>query len=342
MNTQLLKETIKSIFQGQKGILAMDESMITCDKRFLAAGIDQTVEMRRRYRNLIISTTDLNQSIGGVILSDETIRQLTDDKKLLSDEVVNKGIILGIKVDMGTKPLAFFKNEKVTEGLDGLTERLFEYKKMGARFAKWRAVIAIGDEIPTLECINTNMHDLARYAAICQENDIVPIVEPEVLMDGNHSLIKCFQVTQLVLKTLFNALYNAKVDLEGIILKPNMVIEGLDNVNKSSVEQVAEATVRCFRSCVPSAVPAIAFLSGGQSPEQAAKHLNAIHKNFEDQLPWIVSFSFARAIQQPALDIWRGKNENVLRAQNMLSKRAKIAVAANRGKYTDVMEIAAI
>ncbi len=338
MNKQILKDTIQQLFAGNKGLLAMDESTGTCNKRFAAAGIPQTVEMRRKYRELMVTTPGLNESIGGAILYDETIRQQTKDGVPMADVLVKADIIPGIKVDMGAKPMPGFSNEKVTEGLDGLRERLAEYKKMGARFAKWRAVITIGDDIPTTACIKANVHALARYAALCQEAGIVPIVEPEVLMTGDHTIHRCYDVTEKVLKILFYQFYQFKIELEGMILKPNMVIAGTESANQNSIDEVAEATVNCLLASVPAAVPAIAFLSGGQSPEEASAHLNAMNKNFKDRLPWIVSFSFARAIQQPALDLWKGKEANVKEAQHLLNRRAKFDAAARRGKYRTEME----
>jgi fructose-bisphosphate aldolase class I len=338
MNKQPLKDTIQQLFANNKGLLAMDESTPTCNKRFAAAGIPQTIEMRRKYRELIVTTPGLNESVGGAILYDETIRQQTKDGVPMADVLVKAGIIPGIKVDMGAKPMAGFPNEKVTDGLDGLRERLAEYKKMGARFAKWRAVIAIGDNIPTTACIKANVHALARYAALCQEADIVPIVEPEVLMTGDHTIQRCYEVTENVLKILFYQLYQFKIDLEGMILKPNMIIAGTESARQNSIDEVAEATVNCLLACAPAAMPAIAFLSGGQSPEDAAAHLNAIHTKFKNRLPWIVTFSFARAIQQPALDIWKGEDANVNEAQKLLCKRAKVDAEARRGAYTKDME----
>lgn len=328
MDRQKLKDTIEQIFSNSRGILAMDESNPTCNKRFAAHNIPQTMEMRRQYRELIVTTPGLNESIGGAILSDETIRQQTKEGRSMADVLMSAGIIPGIKVDKGAKALAGFPNEKVTEGLDGLRERLSEYKTMGARFAKWRAVITIGNDIPTTACIKANAHALTRYAALCQEADMVPIVEPEVLMDGNHSLQRCYEVTEQVLKTLFFHLYQYKIDLEGIILKPNMVIAGKESGEKNSADEIANACVNCFLESVPAAVPAIAFLSGGQSPQEASEHLNAINKNFKNRLPWIVAFSFARAIQQPALDVWKGNQENVEEAQKVLYRRAKFNAGA--------------
>jgi fructose-bisphosphate aldolase class I len=252
--------------------------------------------------------------------------------------LIKAGIIPGIKVDMGAKPLAGFPNEKITEGLDGLRERLVEYKKMGARFAKWRAVITIGAEIPTTSCIEANVHALTRYAALCQEAGIVPIVEPEVLMSGNHTIQRCYEVTEQVLKILFYQLFQFKIDLEGMILKPNMVIAGTESETQNSIDEVAQATVNCLLASVPPAMPAIAFLSGGQSPQDAAAHLNAMHTNYKNRLPWIVSFSFARAIQQPALDTWKGEDANIKSAQNMLFHRAQCDRFARQALYDSGME----
>lgn len=336
MNKHLLKDTINQLFKDGKGILAMDESTGTCNKRFGAEGIPLTVEMRRSYRELLVTTQGLNESIGGAILYDETIRQQTKNGIPFIDVLTKAGIIPGIKVDKGTQSMAGFPNEMVTQGLDGLRERLVEYKMMGARFAKWRAVIAIGNDIPTNSCIKANAHDLSRYAALCQEADIVPIVEPEVLMNGDHTLQECYDVTENVLKILFNQLYESRIELEGIILKPNMVVAGTECAIQSSIEEVAEATVNCLLASVPTTVPAIAFLSGGQSPEIAAAHLSAINKDFRGRLPWIVSFSFARAIQQPALEIWKGQESNENEAQDSLYLRAKYASLARLGEYNAV------
>jgi len=338
MDKQILKDTIKQVFSNGKGILAMDESNPTCNKRFAANGIPETEEMRRKYRQLIVSTPGLNESIGGAILSDETIRQKTDDGQPMADLLTHAGIIPGIKVDMSTTSLSGFPNEKITEGLDGLRERLAEYKKVGARFAKWRAVITIGNDIPTRACIKANVNALTMYATLCQEADIVPIVEPEILMDGNHSMQRCYEVTEEVLKTLFYHLYEFKVDFEGMILKPNMVIAGKESEERNSVDAVAQATANCLLASVPATVPAIAFLSGGQSPQKACEHLNAINKNFKDQLPWIVAFSFARAIQQPCLDAWKGRDSNIEFAQKLLYHRAKLSTVARLGTYNSKME----
>jgi fructose-bisphosphate aldolase class I len=338
MNNNVLKQTIAELFSNHKGLLAMDESISTCNKRFAAVQIPETVEMRRKYRELIVTTKGLNEGIGGAILFDETLRQQTKDGIPMAEALKRNGIIPGIKVDKHAKPMAGFTGEKITEGLDGLRERLEEYKTFGMRFAKWRAVISIGENIPTLECIEANATALARYAALCQEADIVPIVEPEVLMEGNHSIDKCYHVTKQVQKILFYQLYKFKVEMEGMILKPNMIIQGMDSAERNSVDKVAEYTVNCLLASVPANVPAVAFLSGGQSPELATAHLNAINKNYKNRLPWTVSFSFARAIQQPALEAWKGKDENVEKAQKLLYKRAKLDAIARNGQYNLTME----
>src|SRR5690348_1071058 len=338
MNNNVLKQTIAELFSNHKGLLAMDESISTCNKRFAAVQIPETVEMRRKYRELIVTTKGLNEGIGGAILFDETLRQNTKEGIPMAEALKRNGIIPGIKVDKHAKPMAAFAGEKITEGLDGLRERLEEYRTFGMRFAKWRAVISIGENIPTLECIEANATALARYAALCQEADIVPIVEPEVLMEGNHSIDKCYHVTKQVQKILFYQLYKFKVEMEGMILKPNMIIQGMDSAERNSVDKVAEYTVNCLLASVPANVPAVAFLSGGQSPELATAHLNAINKNYKNRLPWTVSFSFARAIQQPALEAWKGKDENVEKAQKLLYKRAKLDAIARNGQYNLTME----
>lgn len=334
MNKEALKNTIAQLFTSGKGLLAMDESTDTCNKRFAAAGIPQTIEMRRSYRDMIVTTPGLHESIGGAILFDETIRQQTKAGVPFADALIKAGIIPGIKVDMGAKPMAGFPGEKLTEGLDGLRDRLEEYKKLGARFAKWRAVISIGDGYPTIGNIEANTHALASYAAICQEAGIVPIVEPEVLMNGNHTIQRCFEVTEKVLKLLFYKLFVYRVVLEGMILKPNMVIAGTEAEEKDNTDTVAEATVTCLLQSVPAAVPAIAFLSGGQAPQEATEHLNAMNKNYKGQLPWTLTFSFARAVQQPALEIWKGADSNIEEAQKLLYQRARMDALASRGEFT--------
>ena len=338
MNVPQLEETAQALVASDKGLLAMDESNPTCNKRFAALGIAQNVETRRAYRELIVTTPGLGESIGGAILYDETIRQQKSDGTPFIKVLIEAGIIPGIKVDAGAKELAGHPGEKVTEGLDGLRGRLAEYSKMGARFAKWRAVIAIGDGIPSWGSIEANAHALARYAALCQEAGLVPIVEPEVLMDGEHSLEQCYKVTDELLRTVFSQLFAQRVMLEGMILKPNMVLPGLACTRQETVDEVADATVSCFLRAVPAAVPAIAFLSGGQSPELASARLNAMNLRFKSRLPWAVAFSFSRAIQQPALEIWKGQEANVLAAQQALYHRARCNQAARRGEYDAAME----
>jgi len=338
MRLQDIINTAKILVSSEKGLLAMDESNPTCNKRFAKLGIPQTEEARRSYRELIVTTPGLGDSISGVILYDETIRQKKQDGTPFLKVIVDAGIIPGIKVDIGAKDMAGHPGEKITEGLDGLRDRLKGYFQMGARFAKWRAVIAISDNIPSRGCIEANAHALARYAALCQEAGLVPVVEPEVLMDGYHSLELCSEVTEKVLRTVFNQLYMQQVILEGIILKPNMVLPGLDCPKQDSVDEVADATVKCLLRSVPAAVPGIAFLSGGQSSELASARLNAMNVRFRSRLPWALAFSFARAIQQPALEIWHGEEKNVARAQQALHHRAMCNRSARRGEYNEEME----
>ena len=337
MITQQLIDTAKMLVAGDKGLLAMDESNPTCNKRFAKLGIPQTEEARRAYRELIVTAPGLGESISGAILYDETIRQQKKDGTPFAKALIDAGIIPGIKVDAGAKDMAGHPGEKITEGLDGLRDRLTEYSRMGARFAKWRAVITIGDGIPGPGCVEANAHALGRYAALCQEAGLVPIVEPEVLMDGEHSLRRCEEVTEQVLRTVFNQLYTRGVMLDGMILKPNMVVPGLKCPQQESVEEVADATVQCLLRAVPAAVPGIAFLSGGQSGDLASARLNAMNVRFKARLPWALAFSFARAIQQPALEIWRGDQANVLAAQKALSYRAACNRKARRGAYTTAM-----
>jgi len=319
-------------------LLAMDESLPTCNKRFASLGIPQTVEARRAYRELIVTTPRLGECIGGAILFDETIRQQKRDGTPFVKVLIEAGIIPGIKVDAGAKELAGHPGEKVTEGLDGLRDRLAEYVRMGARFAKWRAVIVIGDSIPSQGCIEANAQALARYAALCQEAGLVPVVEPEVLMDGDHTLERCFEVTEKVLREVFCQLYTQRVMLEGMILKPNMVLPGSTCPKQKALDEVADATVNCLLRAVPAAVPAIAFLSGGQSAELASARLNAMNVRFKSRLPWALAFSFARAIQQPALELWKGQEANVSAAQQALYHRARCNQAARRGEYSQAME----
>ncbi len=338
MNTQKLMETAQALVANDKGLLAMDESTPTCDKRFAALGIPQTEEARRAYREMIVTTPGLGECISGAILFDETIRQQRKDGTPFVKVLADAGIIPGIKVDAGAKDMAAHPGEKITEGLDGLRDRLAEYSAMGARFAKWRAVITIGDGIPSRGCIEANAQALARYAALCQEAGLVPIVEPEVLMDGDHTLERCREVTEAVLETVFDQLYTQRVMLEGMLLKPNMVLAGLACPQQETVNAVADATVNCFLRTVPAAVAGIAFLSGGQSGELASARLNAMNLRFKSRLPWALAFSFARAIQQPALDIWRGAEAHVPAAQKALYHRANCNKAARRGEYNAAME----
>jgi len=338
MNIQELTSTAKAMVANNKGLLAMDESNPTCNKRFAALGIPQNEETRRTYREMIVTTQGLNESISGAILYDETIRQQLKDGTSFVKALTDKGIIPGIKVDAGAKDLAGHPGEKITEGLDGLRGRLKEYYQIGARFAKWRAVITIGNGIPGKACIEANAHALARYAALCQEAGLVPIVEPEILMDGDHTLQQCFDITEKVLRTVFTQLHTQGVILEGMILKPNMVVPGLNCPTQESDDEVADATIKCFLRTVPAAVPGIAFLSGGQSGELASSRLNAMNVRFKSRLPWVLSFSYGRAIQQPALEIWQGKEINGSKAQQALYHRAKCNLEACRGEYNATME----
>jgi len=338
MNKIELIKTAQALVANHKGILAMDESGGTIKKRFDLYNISQTEESRRLYRELILTTPHLGDYISGVILFDETIRQSKKDGTSFVKVITDAGIIPGIKVDKGAKAMAGHPDEKVTEGLDGLRGRLTEYAQMGARFAKWRAVITIGDGIPSKACIEANAHALARYAALCQEAGIVPMVEPEILMNGSHSMERCFTVTQEVLRIVFKQLNKQGVMLEGMILKPNMVLPGLTCSKQQSVDEVAVSTVQCFLRTVPAAVPGIMFLSGGQSSELASERLNAMNKLFMGKLPWGLSFSYGRAIQEPALSIWRGEAGNVTKAQEALLLRSKCNWAARQGKYSAAME----
>ena len=332
---QTLNEIASSLVTGGKGLLAMDESTGTCNKRFAALGIPQTVEARRAYRELILTTPQLGVCISGVILYDETIRQTQKDGTPFLKLISDAGIVAGIKVDKGAKDMAGHVTEKITEGLDGLRGRLQEYFQMGARFAKWRAVMAITDDTPGWACIEANADALARYAALCQEAGLVPVVEPELLMAGKHSLARCGEITEKVLRIVFSKLYEQGVALEGLILKPNMVLPGSACATQESVDEVAAATLKCLLRAVPAAVPAIMFLSGGQSAELASARLNALNRK---EHPWALSFSFGRALQQPALEIWNGDKKNTAAAQHALAYRAKCNGAARRGEYTSDME----
>ena len=338
---QAVIETAHALMTGDKGLLAMDESNPTCNKRFAALGIPQTEGARRTWRELIVTTPGLAESISGAILYDETIRQRLHDGRPFAQALADMGILAGIKVDTGAKALALHAGESVTEGLDGLRERLAGYSELGARFAKWRAVIAIDAGLPSAACIAANAHALARYAALCQEAGLVPIVEPEVLMTGDHPLQRCAEVTAQVLHEVFEQLDAQRVMLEGLLLKPNMVLPGLDCAHQDTLDDVADATVTCLLRAVPAAVPGIAFLSGGQSAELASARLNAMNRRFKTRLPWALTFSFSRAIQQPALDIWCGEPGNLQRAQRALQHRAACNRAARRGEYTAAMDVAA-
>ncbi len=341
MSERLEDIAARMVAEG-KGILAADESTGTIAKRLDSIGVESTADTRRDYREMLFSTEEAMRShISGVILYDETIRQQAKDGTPLVEIITRTGAVPGIKVDKGAKPLAGFPDEKITEGLDGLRERLAEYYDLGARFAKWRGVIAISDGLPTWGAVKQNAQALARYAALCQEAGIVPIVEPEVLMDGapaNHSIDRCYDVTEWVLKTVFTELYDARVSLEGMVLKPNMVIDG-KNARKASREEVAEKTVRCFRATVPAAVPGIAFLSGGQSDEEATAHLSIMNATYD--MPWKLTFSYGRALQAAALKAWGGKSENVAAGQRAFAHRARMNGLAARGDWTQELETAA-
>ncbi len=316
----------------------MDESNSTCNARFASLGIPQTEETRRTYRELIVTAPELGQCISGAILYDETIRQHLEDGRSFVTALTDAGIVPGIKVDTGAKDMAGHPREKVTEGLDGLRERLADYSRMGARFAKWRAVFVVDGGLPSRGCIEANAQALARYAALCQETEMAPIVEPEVLMDGDHTMKRCFEVTEEVLQTVFNQLYAQRVTLEGILLKPNMVLPGSSCSRQETVDDVAALTARCLLRSVPAAVPGVAFLSGGQAPALASARLNAMNVRFKSRAPWALTFSFARAIQQPALEMWRGEASHVLAAQQALTHRIRCNRAARRGEYTAAME----
>ena len=344
MDIAALSATAKALVAPGKGILAADESGGTIKKRFDSIGTESSEANRRAYREMLFTTKGAADFISGVILFDETIRQHASDGTPLVQLLEAQGIIPGIKVDLGAKALAGAEGETVTEGLDGLRERLAEYHELGARFAKWRATYTItaksqGGGLPSGYCIDVNAHGLARYAALCQEAGIVPIVEPEVLMDGDHTIERSFEVTTAVLDALYEALYLQRVRLDGTLLKPNMVLSGYSCPQQASVEDVAEATVRCFRSTVPAAVPGIVFLSGGQSDEVATAHLNAMNKL--SGRPWELSFSYGRALQAPALKAWKGQPANVDAGKDAFFHRAKLNSAARSGSYTPDMEKAA-
>src|SRR5215216_4072941 len=337
MDLAELSKVAKAMMAPGRGILAADESSGTIKKRFDAIGVESTADNRRDYRELMFRATDaMKNHISGVILYDETIRQNAKDGTPLVKLIEQAGSLPGIKVDKGTKPLPFCPGETITEGLDGLRERLAEYRALGAKFAKWRAVIDIGAGIPSYTAIKANAHALARYAALCQDAEIVPIVEPEVLMDGDHDIDRCYSVSEWVLKATFEELYYNRIALEGMVLKPNMAIAGKKSARKASVEEVAEKTVRVLKSCVPGAVPGIAFLSGGQSDEEATAHLDAMNKL--GPLPWKLTFSYGRALQAAPQRAWSGKAENVAAAQRAFTHRAQMNSLAALGQWKQDLE----
>ena len=335
-----LHETARALVAEGKGILAADESDGTIKKRFDSIGVESTEESRRAYRDMLFTTSGAEEFISGVILFDETIRQNALDGTPFPQLLASKGVIPGIKVDKGAKPLALAEGETITEGLDGLRARLEEYHRLGARFAKWRATYSITDELPSDYCIWTNAHALARYAALCQEAGIVPIVEPEVLMDGTHTIDRAYQVTCRVLDALYTEMFDQRLDVEGTLLKPNMVLSGYEAKSRAGADEVAELTLKCFSKHVPAAVPGIVFLSGGQSDEDATAHLNAM--NARGPHPWQLSFSYGRALQAPALKVWSGKSENVAAGQRAYYHRAKMNSAARTGMYAPEMEREAV
>ena len=331
------ENTARTLVADGKGILAADETPGTLTRRFDALGIRSTEQSRRTYREMLFTAPDAATFISGVIMQDETIRQKSSTGMPLPEVLASRGIVPGIKVDSGAKPLALAPGETITEGLDGLRDRLAEYRGMGARFAKWRAVIHITDGLPSRACVSANAHALARYAALCQEASLVPIVEPEVLMDGSHSIERCEEVTTLVLHAVFQALFEQRISLDSMLLKPNMVVPGKGSSHPASVQEVAAATLRCLLRNVPAAVPGIVFLSGGQSDRLATAHLNAINR-LPGPKPWNISFSFGRALQDSALEAWHGRDENLTTCQDALSQRARCNGAASLGRYTGEME----
>jgi fructose-bisphosphate aldolase class I len=337
MPTTSLDETARAIVAGGKGLLAADETVPTLTKRLAALTIESTADSRRAYREMFFSTPGVSEFIGGVIMQDETIHQQSSAGAPLVDLLAEQGITPGIKVDGGARPLAGSPGERVTEGLDGLRDRLRAYRELGARFAKWRAVIRIGEGLPTATCVNANAHALARYAALCQEEGLVPIVEPEVLMEGSHTIERSEEVTGRVLQAVFDALFDHRVSLEGMLLKPNMVIPGRKCARPSSIEEVATATLRTLSRHVPPAVPAIVFLSGGQDHLLATKHLAAINQ-LDGPKPWKLSYSYGRALQDEALEVWHGRSENIRAGQHAFYHRAKCESAAALGRYRSDME----
>ena len=339
MSWDSLTDIANAMVEKGRGILAADESTPTCTKRFDSIGVESTAENRNAYRDMLFTTPGIEEFISGVILFDETIRQSTlKDGVPIPDHLTSLGVIPGIKVDKGAHPLAGTDGEKVTEGLDGLADRLKEYHDLGARFAKWRAVLTISDDAPSSECVSANAHALARYAAICQEHGLVPIVEPEIQMEGTHTIEDSFVVTEEVLHTTFYELYAQGVTYEGMVLKPNMVLSGYECTAQASVDEVAEMTVTCLSRAVPSAVPGIAFLSGGQTDEKASAHLNAMNQLLNGGGPWNLTYSYGRALQAPALKAWGSSNDNVPAAQEAFYKRARLNALATKGEYASDME----
>ncbi len=336
MNLAKLESTAREMVSGGRGILAMDESTGTCTSRFENLGVPSTEETRLSYRSMLVTAEGLSEFISGAILFDETIRQRVNGETPFATYLNDAGIVPGIKVDTGAKALAGQPGEKVTEGLDGLRERLQEYVSLGARFAKWRAVITIGDGIPSDACLMANAHGLARYATLCQEADVVPIVEPEVLMDGDHSIEQCRDVTHRTLKTVFNQLDNQGVALNGIVLKPNMVLSGKECTEQASVEEVARQTVDCFLDCVPASVPGVAFLSGGQTDEQATQHLNKMNQ-LGLNLPWYLTFSYGRALQQAPMKAWSGDDGKTVEVHQKILQRAEVNALASQGQFEEVV-----
>ena len=336
MDRAELARTAQAMVEKGRGILAADESTSTIKKRFDKIGVESTEANRRDYREFLFRSTDGMKCVSGVILYDETIRQKAADGMPLVNLIEAAGSIPGIKVDLGAKPLALCPGETITEGLDGLRERFIEYRGLGARFAKWRAVIDIGKGFPTYTAVSTNANALARYAALCQEQGLVPIVEPEVLMDGDHTIDTCETVTEWVLKEVFYALYKQRVDLEGMVLKPNMIVSGMMCAQQAGVDEVAERTIKCLKACVPPAVPGVAFLSGGQSDEDATAHLNAMNKS--SALPWHLTFSYGRALQAAPQKAWSGSASNVPTAQRAFAHRARMNSLATLGEWNPELE----
>ena len=340
MNAEVLERTARELVPAGKGILAADESMGTIGKRFEAVGIESTEDSRRAYREMLFTTEGIGEYLSGVILFEETLGQKASDGRPLPKVLEDQGVIPGIKVDKSTVSMPLRPNEKYTQGLDGLADSLEEYREAGARFTKWRAVITIGEGIPTHACIEANARALALYAAFAQEHDLVPIVEPEVLIDGDHTIEQCDEATDRTLMATFDALREHDVHLKGMLLKPNMVISGKDAREQAGVEEVARYTVECLLRSVPAAVPGIVFLSGGQTDLQATQHLNAMNRMYGGDLPWELSFSYARALQQKPMEVWGGDAANVEEAQRIFLHRARMNSAARNGSYSEDMEAA--